>query len=219
LVAAIDLLNLAQPELGSAREKVVAALGHDPVEEGLQITSPTVADDVAHTVERAVHETRLLRFEYWSAEQKFSQRRVEPYALFNGTEAWYVAAYDLDKDRLQHFRLDRIKDAEALDEHFERREDLNPIADVGGWPRTGTVEGSSIARVWISREQARWAREKRTVVAELDDGAIVVELPFKGIDYLVKEILKEAGDAAVLEPPAAREAVLAAAERLLAPSA
>ena len=218
LVAAIDLLNLAQPELGTARDKVVEALGHDPVEEGLQITSPTVADSVAHTVERAVHDNRLLTFEYWSAEQKFSQRRVEPYALFNGTEAWYVAAYDLDKDRLQHFRLDRIKDAEALEERFERREDLDPIADVGGWPRTGTVEGSSIARVWISAEQARWAREKRTVVAELDDGAIVVELPFKGIDYLVKEILKEAGDAAVLEPPAAREAVLAAAERLLAPS-
>ena len=36
--------------------------------------------------------------------------------------------------------------------------------------------------------------------------------------YLVKEILKEAGDAAVLEPAEAREAVLAAAERLLAPS-
>ena len=73
LVAAIDLLNLAQPELGSAREKVVAALGHDPVEEGLQITSPTVADDVAHTVERAVHDNRLLRFEYWNAEGQFSR--------------------------------------------------------------------------------------------------------------------------------------------------
>src|SRR4030095_5841275 len=47
LVAAIDLLNLAQPELGTAREKVVDALGHDPVEEGLQIAPPTVADDVA----------------------------------------------------------------------------------------------------------------------------------------------------------------------------
>jgi predicted DNA-binding transcriptional regulator YafY len=218
LVAAIDLLNLAQPELGSAREKVVDALGHDPVEEGLQITSPTVADEVAHTVERAVHDSRLLRFEYWSGEQRFSERRVEPYALFNGTEAWYVAAYDLDKDRLQHFRLDRIKRATALDERFERRENLNPIADVGGWPRTGTVEGSRIARVWIAPEQARWAREKRTVVAELEDGAVVVEYTFKGIDYLVKEILKEAGDAAVLEPAEAREAVLAAAERLLAPS-
>jgi predicted DNA-binding transcriptional regulator YafY len=215
LVAAIDLLNLAQPELGSAREKVVAALGHDPVEEGLQITSPTVADDVAHTVERAVHESRLLEIEYWSAEERFSQRRVEPYALFNGREAWYVAAFD---DRLKHFRLDRIKRAVALDEHFERRPELAPLADVGGWPRTGEIEGSQIARVWISPAQARWAREERTVVAENADGSIVVELPFQGIDYLVKEILKEAGDAAVLEPAEAREAVLAAAERLLAPS-
>ncbi len=213
LVAAIDLLNLAQPELGTAREKVVAALGHDPVEEGLQIMSPTVADDVAHTVERAVHESRLLSFEYWNAEGQFSRRVVEPYALFNGVEAWYVAAFE---DRLKHFRLDRIKSAVALDEHFERRPELAPLADVGGWPRTGEIEGSQAARVWISAEQARWAREKRTVISEHEDGSIVVELRFQGIDYLVKEILKEAGDAAVLEPPAAREAVLHAAESLLA---
>jgi predicted DNA-binding transcriptional regulator YafY len=214
LVAAIDLLNLAQPELGTAREKVVEALGHDPVEEGLQIASPTVSDEIAHTVERAVHDARLLALEYWD-EQRFSQRRVEPYALFNGPDAhWYVAAFDLVKDRLQHFRLDRIKQVEALDERFERRPDLDPIADIGGWPRTGVVEGSRVARVWISPEQARWAREKRTVVAELADGAIVVEMTFKGVDYLVKEILKEAGDAAVLEPADAREAVLAAAERI-----
>ena len=36
--------------------------------------------------------------------------------------------------------------------------------------------------------------------------------------YLVREVLKEAGDAAVLEPADAREAVLHAAERLLAPA-
>jgi proteasome accessory factor C len=80
------------------------------------------------------------------------------------------------------------------------------------------VEGSRVARVWISPEQARWAREKRTVVADLEDGAVVVEYTFKGIDFLVKEILKEAGDAAVLEPADAREAVLKAAELLLVSS-
>src|SRR4029079_6749527 len=158
LVAAIDLLKLAQPELSTAREEVVEALGHDPVEEGLQITSPNVADDIAHTVERAVHENRLLDIEYWSAEERLTQRRVEPYALFNGREAWYVAAFD---DRLKHFRLDRIKSATALDEHFEGRPDLDPIADVGGWPRTGEIADSQLARVWISPEQARWAREER----------------------------------------------------------
>jgi proteasome accessory factor BC len=217
LVAAIDLLNLAQPELGSARDKVVSALGHDPVEEGLQIATPTVADDVAHTVERAVHETSLLELEYWD-EERFSQRRVEPYALFNGRDAWYVAAFDLEKDRLQSFRLDRIKSATPLGETFAPRAEIDPVADIAGWPRTGTVEGSRVAHVWISADQARWAREERTVIGELDDGSIVVEWTFKGTKYLVREVLKEAGDAAVLEPADAREAVLAAAERLLTPS-
>jgi proteasome accessory factor BC len=217
LVAAIDLLDLAEPELRSAREKLVAALGHDPVEEGLQIATPTVADEIAHTVERAVHDSRLLAFEYWD-EERFSQRRVEPYALFNGKDAWYVAAFDLEKDQLRHFRLDRIKEAVALPESFERRADLDPVADIGGWPRTGTVGGSRVAQVWISAEHARWVAEERTVLAELPDGSMVVEWAFKGMRYLVREVLKEAGDAAVLAPADAREAVLVAAEGLLAPS-
>jgi proteasome accessory factor BC len=220
LVAAIDLLKLASPELRSAREKVVAALGRDPVEEGLQIVSPIVENEITHAVELAVHETRLLEMEYWTQnEDRYTERVVEPYALFNGREAWYVAAWDLERGRLQHFRLDRIKRADVLDERFEPREGLDPIADVGGWPRTGKVGGSRVARVLISAEQARWSREQRTVVAEEPDGGIVVEISFKGIDFLVREVLKEAGDAIVLEPPDAREAVLAAAERLLARSA
>jgi predicted DNA-binding transcriptional regulator YafY len=215
LVAAIDLLNLGRPELSSARAKVVAALGHDPVREGLQITPPTVADDVARTVESGVAEHRLVEIEYYAAnEDRFSQRVVEPYALMNGLEGWYVEAFDPSRGALRHFRLDRIKSAELRDETFERREDLEPLADIGGWPRTGTVGGSQVARVWISAEQARWASEDRSgAVTQLADGAVEVEWAFKGVDYLVREVLKEAGDAAVLEPASAREAVLAAAER------
>ena len=79
----------------------------------------------------------------------------------------------------------------------------------------GAVEASRTARVWISPERALWAREARRVVEELPDSSIVVELSFAGVDWLVREILKEAGDAAVLEPKDARDAVRAAAERLL----
>ena len=46
------------------------------------------------------------------------------------------------------------------------------------------------------------------------DGSIVVDLSFAGTDWLVREVLKEAGDAVVLEPDDAREAVLAAVRRL-----
>ena len=217
LVAAIDLIGLAHADLRSARGKVVEALGFDPVEEGLHIVSPIVHDDITHTVELAVHENKLLEIEYWTqTEDRYSERVVEPYALFNGREAWYVAAWDLENGRLQHFRLDRIKRAQAKMEQFEPREGLNPIADVAGWPRTGRIGGSRTARVLISAEQARWVREQRSVLAELPGGDIVVEFAFKSLEFLVREVLKEAGDAVVLEPADAREAVLAAAEGLIA---
>ena len=95
------------------------------------------------------------------------------------------------------------------------RADLDPVADIEGWPRTGEVEGSRLALVWVSPEQARWAREERRVAEELADGSVIVELRYAGDDYLVREVLKEAGDAVVLEPADLRDAVLRAAERLL----
>jgi proteasome accessory factor C len=68
----------------------------------------------------------------------------------------------------------------------------------------------------VSAQRARWAREERRVSAELADGSVIVELSFKGTDFLVRDVLEEAGDAAVLEPADARAAVLAAAQRLRA---
>jgi predicted DNA-binding transcriptional regulator YafY len=100
------------------------------------------------------------------------------------------------------------------DETFEPRAEVDPAAEVDGWLRTGEVEASRTARVWISPQRARWAREQRRVSEELADGSIVVELSFAGTDWLVREVLKEAGDAVVLEPEDAREAVLVAAQRL-----
>jgi proteasome accessory factor BC len=218
LVAAIDLIGEHIPEgsLASVRDKVVAALGEDPIREGLQVASPGTDDSgIASIVSRAIAERHLLEMNYYKAnEDEFSQRSVEPYALINGREGWYVAAYDPDKEDVRHFRLDRIRSANVTKRRFEPRPDVDPAADVDGWPRTGEVEASRRARVWISPERARWAREERTVVDELADGAVVVELGFAGVDWLVREVLKEAGDAAVLEPADARGAVLAAVERL-----
>jgi proteasome accessory factor C len=95
---------------------------------------------------------------------------------------------------------------------------VHPAAEVDGWLRTGEVEASRVAQVWVSPERARWAREERRVSRELADGSVVVELTFKGTDFLVRDVLAEAGDAAVLDPPDAREAVLAAVCRLRAPA-
>jgi predicted DNA-binding transcriptional regulator YafY len=219
LLAAIELLGVHLSEdLVSARGKLERALG-DIAKEGLLVSNARTDDTIARRVGEAIEARQLIELEYWAPnEDRFSTRVVEPYALINGREGWYVATFDPAKDDMRHFRLDRIKRADPAGQSYEPRADLDPVADVEGWPRTGEVGGSRVAHVWISPEQARWAGEERTVLAELDDGAVIVEWAFKGERYLVKEILKEAGDAAVLEPADVREQVLAAAERLLAPS-
>jgi proteasome accessory factor C len=218
LVAAIDLIGEHIPEgsLTSAREKIVAALGEDPMEQGLQV-APTAGDDagVARLVSNAIVQRRMIEFEYYKEnEDELSPRKVEPYALTNGREGWYVASFDPERDGVRHFRLDRIKRVTVTDQEFEPRPEVDPAAAVDGWLRTGEVPASRSARVWVSPERARWAREARRVVEDWSDGSVVVELSFAGVDWLVREILKEAGDAAVLEPEDAREAVRAAVARL-----
>jgi predicted DNA-binding transcriptional regulator YafY len=218
LVAAIDLIgeHLPQGSLTSARAKIVAALGEDPMEQGLQVAHAGADDSVvARVISKAIKTRVLLELDYYKEnEDEYSARRVEPYALINGREGWYVATFDPQKSDVRHFRLDRVRRAELTSERFEPRPEVNPSADVDGWPRTGEVSASRTARVWISPERARWAREQRKVVGEWDDGSIAVELSFAGVDWLVREVLKEAGDAAVLDPPDARAAVLAAAARI-----
>ena len=216
LVAAIDLLGEHVPagSLTTAREKIVAALGQDPAGEGLQITTAKGDDSgIARVVSQAIEDHRILEIDYYKEnEDEFTTRRVEPYQLLNGQEGWYVHSFDPERDATRSFRLDRIRSATVTDESFEPRPEVEP--DVHGWPRTGEVPASRVARVWISADRARWAREDRRAVGELEDGSLVVELHYAGDRWLVIEILKEAGDAAVLEPEDARAAVLEAAEAL-----
>jgi predicted DNA-binding transcriptional regulator YafY len=218
LVAAIDLIGEHIPEgsLASAREKIVAALGEDPMEQGLQVARAGGDDSgVARQISDAIVGNKLVELEYYKEnEDDLVHRKVEPYALTNGREGWYVASFDPERDGMRHFRLDRIKQATVTEETFEPRPEVDPAAEVDGWLRTGEVQASRSARVWVSPERARWAREARRVVEERSDGAVVVELSFAGVDWLVREILREAGDAAVLEPQDAREAVRAEVARL-----
>jgi proteasome accessory factor BC len=217
LVAAIDLLgdHIPAGSLASSRKKIVEALGQDPAREGLQITTAAGDDSgIARVVSQAIVDNHILEIDYYkeNEDELTGGRRIEPYHLMNGQEGWYVHSWDPAKDESRSFRLDRIKEARIIDETFEPRPDINP--DVPAWARTGEVPASRTARVWIAPERARWAREDRRVVQDLKGGAVIVELQYAGNEWLSREILKEAGDAAVLEPEDARTAVLEAAESL-----
>jgi proteasome accessory factor BC len=209
LVAAIDLFgdHLPQSGLLSAREKIVGALGHDPSEEGLEIAASGGDDSaIARTVNEAIEARRVLAIHYYKEnEDEFTKREIEPYRLANGPEGWYVASYDRRREDVRHFRLDRIKEATVTDEGYEPRPEVADIASIeGGWLSEGQVPAAEVARVWVSPDRSRRAREDHTVVEELADGAIVIEVPYGSPDWLLREILKGAGELVVVEPEEAR---------------
>lgn len=213
LVAAIDLFgdHLPQSGLGTAREKIVAALGHDPSEEGLEIAPGRDDSEVVRQVNDAVTRHRVLELKYYKEnEDQFTTRRVAPYRVAHGAEGWYVGCWDLGRDAVRHFRLDRIREATDGGEGFEPRPEVAEAIGEQDWLSDGEVRDARVARVWVSPERARWLREERTVVEELEDGAVVIELPYAGVGWLVREMLRGVGDLVVLEPDDAREAVLRA---------
>src|SRR5204863_3074987 len=72
LIAAIDLIGEHLPEgaLTSAREKIVAALGEDPTETGLQIASAGADDSqIAAVVSEAIAERRVVEIDYYKPNE------------------------------------------------------------------------------------------------------------------------------------------------------
>jgi len=159
-------------------------------------------------VHEAIERRRVLELHYYKEnEDEFIKREVEPYQLVSGPEGWYLGCYDLGREDTRHFRLDRMKEAQLTERAFEPREGVKERLAEQEWLVHGEVGSAGVARVWVSPNRARWLREERTVVEELADGAVVVELPFGSPDWLMREILKGVGDLVVLEPDDAREAV------------
>jgi proteasome accessory factor C len=166
---------------------------------------------------KAITARRRVCLEYWKETRaELTVRTVEPYGLVNGREGWYLHAYDLGRDAERSFRLDRVKNVTVLAERFEPRPGIDPARLAQSWPRTGKVPAAARARLWVAASRAGALREDHTVVAELSDGSIVVEVLYADTGWLVAEVLREAGDVAVLEPADTRRAVLEATNQHLA---
>jgi predicted DNA-binding transcriptional regulator YafY len=74
-------------------------------------------------VHRAIAENKQIRFEYmkWTEEKKMVRRReeayvVSPWALTWDDENYYLIAYDEEADSIKHFRVDKLKSIQVLND-------------------------------------------------------------------------------------------------------
>ena len=115
---------------------------------------------------------------------------------------WRVHTWDRTADGPRTYRLDRMRSARLTAEAFEPR--------VGFDPRYLTEP--RLARLWHSPIVARWKIERGA--RGLTDKAALSELPFKTDEWLLSEVLADAGETVVLEPADMRAAVARRAREL-----
>ena len=74
-------------------------------------------------IHRAIADNKQIRFEYmrWNLDKKMERRREKPYvvspwALTWDDENYYLIAYDEDAAGIKHFRVDKMKSIQVLEE-------------------------------------------------------------------------------------------------------
>ncbi|MCB0882071.1 MAG: WYL domain-containing protein [Thermoleophilia bacterium] len=205
----------ADDALVSARHKVEAAIGQENLP-GVEIGQAAVANtEVSAAINAAIRRDLVLDIEYWTpSRDELTPRAIEPHLLVNSRDAWYVVAFCRRARAQRTFRLDRIRGATVRDEAFTRRPEIarvEPDIAAGIGP---TADETQRASVWCSPRVARWMVEEHASREHFADGSAVVEIPYRGENWVVKEVLKHQGDAVVLAPDALRRRVAGVAGRM-----
>ncbi|MGZ6081623.1 MAG: WCX domain-containing protein [Myxococcaceae bacterium] len=213
LASAAELLRpAAQTALASALaklEKVLPAQAKRLYRElGTAVNARSQASAELGILTRTVEERRVLEFEYAGrGSTAVEHRRVEPVEVFNHRGQWYLYGWDLGRGSERLFRLDRMTGIQRTELSFSPRS--MPPARVPDPAERGEV------RVRFTAIAAPYLRERFGGEArELTDGG--VEVRVTGDErWLVQWILSFGGEAEVIEPASARQAVAAAALRAL----
>jgi predicted DNA-binding transcriptional regulator YafY len=215
LLLAVDLVGDKLPldgqrTLASVREKVVRAFQDTEAPRRVEI-EPSAAgpSDIMEVVNRGLRERRVVRLEYYtSSRDELTSRLVEPYLLFDSHGSWYLEAYCRRAEAQRTFRLDLVRSAELTDDGFEPRADV----DLGA-RRTGALtvfpEHPHWARVAFPRAKRRSLEEQGLEIRAMQDGRVEARIPYLDERWLVREVLRHAGDAVVVAPEGLRERVAA----------
>lgn len=197
LASALKKLERVLPEAARARYQQM----------GRQLDLTLEAPEGLSTLSHAIVENREVTFDYFSAGRgETEHRRVQPHEVFSHRGQWYLNAFCLTRQENRLFRLDRINQVAATEQRFE------PPQGPSNRPLpTPMSEGSEI-RVRFSADAAPYARERFGSAAQwVGNGELEVNVPFDSTRWLARWVMSFGGEAQVLEPASAREAVAQAA--------
>jgi proteasome accessory factor C len=209
----------------SIREKVRAALSPDVAEslsrasDAISVPSgPGRAAGMVARLKNALSRQTAVRVEYFSMSSgRLSERRVEPYGLFEQDGRFYVVAFTAPPGRVITLRADRVRALADTGEEYDVPADF----DVMAWLNEGPPAPETPAMTAVIRfgpEHGRFARElfPSRDLEEDEDGTVTARVRTSGRYWLVFELLRWGAKAEVLEPAELRTTLVDRARETLA---
>ena len=193
----------ANTPLERVRRKLEETFGQFDLAQTPRTTADDAEEELVRTLSQGAVERRVVEIEYLKeGEDAPYVREVEPYSFERELPVWRVHTWDRTVDAPRTYRLDRMRSARLTRRRFEPREGFDPhyLAE----PR--------LARLWHSPRVARYRVERGA--RSLTDRSALTELPFKTEEWLLSEVLADAGETVVLEPASLRAVVAERAQRL-----
>lgn len=198
--------------LTTALAKLADVLGIVP-EEAVSVTLGETRPGVLEALRAAVAARRRVRLDYYTyGRDERTTREVDPRAVMAHDGAWYLVGWCHLAGDDRSFRVDRIVDAEVLDETFTPR----PGADAQPF-----AIGEDVPRVTLDlAPPARWVAETYPAddVTERDDGSLRVRMAVTATPWLERLLVRLGADARMVaaDEPAHASAGRDAARRILA---
>lgn len=164
-----------------------------------------------HVAQATVRRNRLELRYFTKSRNERSNRIVSPQRLIHYKENWYLIAWCHKADAPRVFALDSVENALVLKEAAVEadREVIDAMVGKdfglfsGGDRKWAKLRFSALQARWIEAEV--WHQEQR--VSHLDDGSLVLEVPYSDQRELLLDVLKFGPEVEVLEPLELREEV------------
>lgn len=176
-------------------------------------------EGILRTVNRAIHEHRIVEIEYQPVGKAISVRKIEPYGLAVYQASIYVvAAAHEDSDpegRMRHWKLDRFHRASLLDLYFQVDPNVDLEAHLNRSIGIFSGDQAETVRMRLQERAAQWVREdpwhpEQTLEPD-EAGGYILTVPAAHPRELLPKVLALGGEAEVLGPESfqrsAREAV------------
>ena len=183
----------------------------------IAIARPTIPADseTLLTLAAAVGERRRVRLRYRSGWAGESERVVDLYGVMQREGYWYAAGHCHLRGSMRLFRLDRVLEAEMLDDTFARPAGLDsPGAVLSAVASTPGDEWLVEVLLETSAEDARWQLPSVGLALEQAEGGTLLRCSTWSLDWIARVLAGLDCPFIVRRPEELREALERRAEKI-----